>query len=73
MIYTRDACVVELKPGAFWVDVPPTAKGELTITTDPSRASVVDEGDTNLLPATLDAFPEARVIKIRVTVAEITR
>lgn len=71
MIYAREVCVVELRPGTFWVDVPPDADGALTVTRDPSRASVVDVGDTTMSPETLEAFPEARVIKIRVTVVEV--
>jgi hypothetical protein len=69
LVYSREVFVVELRPGSYWIDVPPE-NGALTVTPDPSRASTVGEGET-FSPQTLEVFPDARVVKIRVTVAEV--
>jgi hypothetical protein len=69
-IHAAEAYVVELRQGQYWVDVP-DPKGKLTATADPSRASTVSSADMTLLSETFAAFPTARVLKIRVTVAEV--
>jgi hypothetical protein len=60
---------VELRPGEFWVEAP-GANG-VVVTADPARASTVAEGDNVIRPETLEMFPRARVLKVRVTVEEV--
>lgn len=63
---------MELRPGEYWVEAPAQAhKGAIVVTKDPSRASLVGEGDNVIHPETYDVFPRARVIKIRVTIVEV--
>lgn len=68
MIYTRESHVVELRPGEYYVERGPT--GVVTVTRDPSHASPCT-GELQLQPETVEAFPQARVRKILVTVYEL--
>lgn len=69
VIYARECWIVELRPGEYWVEAP-GAKA-IVVTADPARASTVGEGDNVIQPETFEVFPRARVLKVRVTVAEV--
>ena len=69
-LYAADAYVLELRRGEYWVDAP--GSGAQGVTADPSRASTVAHPDAALLRETLEAVPTARVLRIRVTVTELT-